>query len=255
MERFILGKIFGKKGNTFWGISFFSLLPEFPEISVQFVPTYKCQSPRGNASEKECKDLKDGGRFPKRLSLQCVSLLVGSVGGRFRTQLQTCRWKRIKVCGRRITQVKDKHKWASSVLPRELRWGKTMWMLQQPNRWSYRLLLQKIASRPIKRLERQKVPPPCFLLIPLASERSDQMIRLNLFRFLSGKKCSSICPEKKYRKFHSNGKRSSTGILLIVQKTFSIVLLGEFISRVCDRRLFLSRSRPVLLRSTSLHLL
>ena len=26
--------------------------------------------------------------FPKRLSLQCESLLVGSVGGRFRTQQQ-----------------------------------------------------------------------------------------------------------------------------------------------------------------------
>ena len=37
---------------------------------------------------KKAKDFKDGGRFPKRLSLQCVSLLVGSVGGRFRTQLQ-----------------------------------------------------------------------------------------------------------------------------------------------------------------------
>ena len=39
---------------------------------------------------KNAKDLKDGGRFPKRLSLQCVSLLVGSVDRRFiiRTQLQ-----------------------------------------------------------------------------------------------------------------------------------------------------------------------
>ena len=36
---------------------------------------------------KNAKDLKDGGRFPKRSSLQCVSLLVSSVGGRFRTQL------------------------------------------------------------------------------------------------------------------------------------------------------------------------
>ena len=31
---------------------------------------------------------------------------------------------------------------------------------------------------------------------PLASENSDQMIRFNLFRFLSGKKYSSIFPEK-----------------------------------------------------------
>ena len=30
----------------------------------------------------------------------------------------------------------------------------------------------------------------------LASETFDQMIRLNLFRFLSAKKCSSVCPEK-----------------------------------------------------------
>ena len=28
------------------------------------------------------------------------------------------------------------------------------------------------------------------------SESSDQMIRFNLFRFLNGKRCSSICPEK-----------------------------------------------------------
>ena len=27
-------------------------------------------------------------------------------------------------------------------------------------------------------------------------DQNDQMIRFNLFRFLSGKKCSSICPEK-----------------------------------------------------------
>ena len=31
---------------------------------------------------------------------------------------------------------------------------------------------------------------------PLASENSHRMIRFNLFRFLSGKKCSSICLEK-----------------------------------------------------------
>ena len=30
----------------------------------------------------------------------------------------------------------------------------------------------------------------------LGSETSDQMIRFNLFHFLSEKKCSSICPEE-----------------------------------------------------------
>ena len=39
-------------------------------------------------SRRNDKDLKDEGRFPKRLSLKCLSLLVGSVGGRIRTQLQ-----------------------------------------------------------------------------------------------------------------------------------------------------------------------
>ena len=59
-------------------------------------------------------------------------------------------------------------------------------------------------SRPIKRLARQEVQPPCFLLtwyVPrpqLTGIRNDpdQMIRFDLFRFLKGKKCSSICPEK-----------------------------------------------------------
>ena len=67
------------------------------------------------------------------------------------------------------------------------------------------LLLQKnnFPNRPIKPLARKEVQLSCFLLIctqtpamPLASETFDQMIRFDLFRFLSGKKCSSICPEK-----------------------------------------------------------
>ena len=32
---------------------------------------------------KNVKDLKDGGRFPKRLLMQSVSFLIGSVSGRF----------------------------------------------------------------------------------------------------------------------------------------------------------------------------
>ena len=42
----------------------------------------------------------------------------------------------------------------------------------------------------------------------LASENSDQMIRFNLFRFLSGKKVQFHLSRKNHRKFHSNGKRS-----------------------------------------------
>ena len=37
MERFIPVENFRKKGNTFWNISFFSLLPEFPKISVPLI--------------------------------------------------------------------------------------------------------------------------------------------------------------------------------------------------------------------------
>ena len=44
MKRFIPVECFRKKGNTFRGIPFFSLLPEFPEISVPFVHTHQCQA-------------------------------------------------------------------------------------------------------------------------------------------------------------------------------------------------------------------
>ena len=53
MERFIPVECFRKKGNTFRGIAIFSLLPEFPEISVPFVHTYQCQALYGHTSEKE----------------------------------------------------------------------------------------------------------------------------------------------------------------------------------------------------------
>ena len=86
MERFIPVENFRKKGNTFRGISFFSLLPECPKISVLFVHSYSARLFTVTLPSKNAKDLKDGGRFPKRLSLQRESLLVGSVGGRSRTQ-------------------------------------------------------------------------------------------------------------------------------------------------------------------------
>ena len=91
MGRFIPVENFRKKGKTFWGISFFSLLPEFAEISVPFVHTYSAMLLTVILPRKNANYLKGGGRFPKCLSLQCVILLVGSVGGRFRTQLQLCR--------------------------------------------------------------------------------------------------------------------------------------------------------------------
>ena len=124
MERFIPVKNFRKKGNPFRGISFFSLLPEFPKISVPFVHSYSARLFTVILPRKNAKDLKDGDRFSKRLSLQCESLLVGGVGGRFRTQLQPCRWKRITFCGWYLCfsftcTIRD-----SGVLPSELHCGK-----------------------------------------------------------------------------------------------------------------------------------
>ena len=85
------GGKFSEKGNTFRDISFFPLLPEFPEISVPFVHSYSTRLFTVILLRKNSKDLKGGGRFPKRLSLLSVSLLVGSVGGRLRTHMQPCR--------------------------------------------------------------------------------------------------------------------------------------------------------------------
>ena len=140
MERFIPVENFRKKGNTFRGISFFSLLPVFPKISVPLVHSYSARLFTVILPRKNAKDPKDGGRFPKRLSLQCESLLVGSVGGRFRTQLQPCRWKRITFCGRYLcffylhdSGFRRASIWATS---REKMWmliagfSDEMWMLQ-----------------------------------------------------------------------------------------------------------------------------
>ena len=140
MERFIPVESFRKKGNTFRGISFFPLLPEFPEISVPFVHSYSARLFTVILLRKNSKDLKGGGRFPKRLSLLSVSLLVGSVGGRFRTHMQPCRWNRITFCGRHLCfsfTFQCASAWATS-------WEKMwmliagfpdeMWMLQQLER-------------------------------------------------------------------------------------------------------------------------
>ena len=59
MERFIPVECFRKKGNTFRGVPFFSLLPEFPEISVPFVHIYQCQAPHENTSERMLKMAAD----------------------------------------------------------------------------------------------------------------------------------------------------------------------------------------------------
>ena len=173
MEWFIPVESFRKKGNTFRGISFFPLLPEFPKISVPFVHSYSARLFTVILLRKNAKDLKDGGRFPKRLSLLCVSLLVGSVGGRFRTQLQPCRWKRITFCGRYLCfsfTFQRASAWAAS-------WEKNVdadcWFpwrkVDAAAAWKKKLSpspkrKKQYPSRPIKRLAREEVQTPCFLL-------------------------------------------------------------------------------------------
>ena len=146
MEWFIPVESFRKKGNTFRSISFFPLLPEFPKFYVPFVLSYSARLFTVILLRENAKNLKDGGRFPKRLSLLYVSLLVGSVGGRFRTQLQACRWNGITFCGRYLCfsfTFQHASAWATS-------WEKMwmliagfpdkMWMLQQLERSNCRLL-------------------------------------------------------------------------------------------------------------------
>ena len=49
---------FRRKRNTFRGISFFSLLPEFPKISVPFVHSYSANLFTVILPRKNAKDLK-----------------------------------------------------------------------------------------------------------------------------------------------------------------------------------------------------
>ena len=98
-----------------------------------------------------------------------VSFLIGSIGGRLRTQLQPSWWRIIKFCGWYLCFSCTCMIRASSLLLSYIEgkhcecwllfFSDETWMLQQPNRWNCRLLLQKnnFPSRPIKRLARQEV--------------------------------------------------------------------------------------------------
>ena len=63
VEQFIPVESFRKKGNTFRGISFFPLLPEFPKISVPFVHSYSARLFTVILLRKNAKDRKDGSDF------------------------------------------------------------------------------------------------------------------------------------------------------------------------------------------------
>ena len=62
MAQFILVEIFRKKGNTFRGISFFSVSPDFLEISVPFCTQYQCHTPHGNLRERFARNNRSIGQ-------------------------------------------------------------------------------------------------------------------------------------------------------------------------------------------------
>ena len=149
-------------------------------------------------------------RFPKRLSLRCVSLLVGSVGRRFRTQLQCFR----------LSYIVRKMWMLIAGFPDEI------WMLQQPEEKIVAFFSKKnnnFPSRPMKRQARQEFlfdkictqtnPDPG----PLASENSDQMIRFNLFCFLCGKKVQ----------FRLSRKTTENSIQMVIAHGFAKVLTSS----------------------------
>ena len=82
MERFIPMESFRKKGNTFRGISFFPLLPEFPKISVPFGHSYSARLFTVILLRKNAKDLKDGSDFQNVYRYNvclCSSLVLADV--------------------------------------------------------------------------------------------------------------------------------------------------------------------------------
>ena len=177
MERFIPVENFRKKVIPFEAFPFSRFYWNSQKFLYHFVLSYSSRLFTIILTRKNAKDLKDGGRCPKRLSLQCDSLLVGCVGGRFRTQLQHCGWKRITFCGRYLCfsftwMIRD-----SGVFPPELHRGKKCgcWLLgsrtncrccssQKKKLSPSSPKTNNFLSRPIKRLARQEVQPPCFLL-------------------------------------------------------------------------------------------
>ena len=166
------------------------------------------------------------------LSLQHVSLLVDSVGGRFRTLMQPWRWRRSKFCAWYLFFSFTCVIWASSVLLPELHRGKTM----SADCW---FSLRNVDAEAAKQMKLSPSSPkninfPSRLLKPLAWQEVQLPYvscwyvprprptgirnfwsneQFNLFRFLSGIKVQFHLSRKNYWKFHSNGKRSESKAL------------------------------------------
>ena len=78
------GGKFSGKGNTFRGISFFSLLPKFPKISVPFVHSYSARLftlilPRKNAKDLKLKTVADFQNAYRYNACLCSSVVLADV--------------------------------------------------------------------------------------------------------------------------------------------------------------------------------
>ena len=217
MERFIPVESFRKKGNTFPGISFFSVWPEFPEISVPFVHSYSARLftvilPR--KIWKMAADFQNVYLYNVYLcsSVVLVDVLKQNCNPAGENELcfvvGTCVFLCFHDSGFQRRCFRLSYTWEKMWMliagfPEE------MWMLQQPKEANFAFFSkQRAISKSSDKTSSTAGSSAVMFLVGIRN--SDQMIRFNLFRFLSGKKCSSIRPEKNYRKFQSNGKRSKS---------------------------------------------
>ena len=146
-----------------------------------------------------------------------VTMLVSSVGGRFRTQQQPCRWKRITFCGRYLCfsftcMIRD-----SGVLPSELHCGKKCrwWLLvSRMKRGCCSSLKRKLSpsspnekqfSKPSDKTSSTTGSSATMFLVDMIWTQTLAHWHLKIpikwygsiyFVSLVEKKCSSICPEK-----------------------------------------------------------
>ena len=141
----------------------------------------------------------------QNVSSENVSLLVSGVGGRFRTQLQHCRWKLVKFCSRasacrHLSYIEGRQCgcWLLVFLT------KCGWCSNQTDEIvAFFSKTNNFPSGPIKRLALTTGSSAAMFIVDmypdpdlLASENSDQMKRFNLFRFLSGKNAVPFSLEK-----------------------------------------------------------
>ena len=115
-----------------------------------------------------------------------------------------------------------------------------MWMLQQSKEEIVAFFSKKQLSKSSDKTSSTTGSSAAMFLVvprsrpPRASENSDQMIlRFNLFRFVSGKKCSSICPEITTE--NSIQMVNALGISKYFSRSISLTVFCRKITRTIER--------------------